>query len=497
MATPKDTTNILPLTLLPGVDRDSTLLQSERWTDIKNARFFLGRPRKIGGWVASNEQVTGYIRGLHNYWTGGQGFLHSFSQSKIERMTLSVGGTLSAVTDRTPSGFTINSNNNWQFDVMFDAASANASLIAHCTENLSDPGSGTSRPVYIGDVASTSVLTTTGQSIDGGIIVVFPFLVIFGAAGEVKWSDSGLPNSFTGGDSGSARVTHQKIIRGLRYRGGGSLASALLWSLDSLILMRHVTGTTIFDFTTLTDQISVLSSNGIVEYEGKYYWPAMDRFMMYDGTVRTLPNNLNVNDFYDNINFTHRQKVWATIIPRFGEIWWHYPRGDNTECSHAICYNVHESRLVGQPVWYDNEIARTAGVAPKDFRFPLWSGATQPTAEIYQHENGTDDDGSAMESYVESNVITWAERNLNDWTLLKRVEPDFKKQTGDVTLTTRGREYAQGSDTDDTFTLATTDTKEDMTIQRRQLRLKFGSNVVGGDYEIGRPLLHVQRGTGQ
>jgi hypothetical protein len=38
-----------------------------------------------------------------------------------------------------------------------------------------------------------------------------------------------------------------------------------------------------------------------------------------------------------------RQKVWATKVPRFGEIWWFYPKGDSEECNDAIIYNIREN----------------------------------------------------------------------------------------------------------------------------------------------------------
>jgi hypothetical protein len=63
--------------------------------------------------------------------------------------------------------------------------------------------------------------------------------------------------------------------------------------------------------------------------------------------VKEIPNPMNQDYFFDNLNYTQRQKVWATKVPRFGEVWWFYPRGDSTECNDAIIYNVREN------TWYD------------------------------------------------------------------------------------------------------------------------------------------------
>jgi hypothetical protein len=51
-------------------------------------------------------------------------------------------------------------------------------------------------------------------------------------------------------------------------------------------------------------------------------------------------NDINLNYFYDNVNYTQRQKVWGTKVPRYNEIWWFWPKGDATECTDVLIYNV-------------------------------------------------------------------------------------------------------------------------------------------------------------
>ena len=108
-----------------------------------------------------------------------------------------------------------------------------------------------------------------------------------------------------------------------------------------------------------------MSSQCVIEYDGIYYWCGVDRFLMFNGVVREVPNSLNLNWFYDNLNFNQRQKVFAVKVPRWGEIWWCYPRGNATECTHAVIYNVREN------TWYDCELpndGRSAGFSPLRMR---------------------------------------------------------------------------------------------------------------------------------
>jgi hypothetical protein len=103
-----------------------------------------------------------------------------------------------------------------------------------------------------------------------------------------------------------------------------------------------------------------------------YYWCGVDRFLLYNGTVKEIPNNFNQNYFFDNLNYNQRQKVWATKVPRYGEIWWFYPRGNATECTDAIIFNTREG------VWYDAGEAlgarRSAGYFSQVLANPVAAG---------------------------------------------------------------------------------------------------------------------------
>jgi hypothetical protein len=74
------------------------------------------------------------------------------------------------------------------------------------------------------------------------------------------------------------------------------------------------------------------------------------------------------------------------------------------------------------------------------------------------------------------------------------VEPDFI-MSGEMTMYTVSRPYAQQSDvTSQAYTFDSTTGKIDLRQQGRELRLKFVSNVAGGNYETGRIILTGQMG---
>lgn len=218
-------------------------------------------------------------------------------------------------------------------------------------------------------------------SVSGGVVVLHPYIFVFGNNGLIKNSGAGNPSDWVSPDSNETNVASTKIVQGLPVRGGSNAPSGLFWSLDSLIRVSYnpttvtVGGTPqtfYWRYDIISSQSSILSSQCVIEYDGIYYWCGVDRFMLYNGVVKEIPNTFNQNYFFDNLNYAQRQKVYATKVPRYGEIWWFYPRGDSTECNDAIIYNIREN------CWYDAGTAlgsrRSAGYFSQVFHYPINAG---------------------------------------------------------------------------------------------------------------------------
>ena len=210
-------------------------------------------------------------------------------------------------------------------------------------------------------------------SVSGGVVSLHPYLFVYGNNGLIQNSSAGNTNDWVSADANATNVASGKIVQGLPVRGGSNAPSGLFWSLDSLIRVSFIGGTgtpaQYWRYDIISSQSSILSSQSAIEYDGVYYWCGVDRFLLYNGVVKEIPNTMNQNYFFDNLNYDQRQKVWATKVPRYGEIWWFYPRGDATECTDAIIYNVREN------TWYDAGEARgaqrSAGYFSQVFAFPV------------------------------------------------------------------------------------------------------------------------------
>ena len=372
-------------------------------------------------------------------------------------------------------------------------------------------------------LSGTETLTFDNNiSVSGGAVMIYPYLFVYGNYGLIQNCSAGDFNNWTSSDANANNVASSKIVKGLPVRGGSTSPSGLFWSLDSVIRVSY-SPTTVNSLTyywtydIVTSQSSIMSSQAVIEYDGVFYWCGTDRFLMYNGVVQEVPNTQNLNWFFDNMNYSQRQKVWCTKVPRWGEIWWFYPRGDATECTDAIIYNVREQ------TWYDAGSApgarRSAGYFTEVFPHPIWAGNDANNVDTYtlwEHETGTDEvyenQVNAIQSYFETPSLgnlggligstqilqtAWAQiypPDANNWTRLERMEPDFV-QTGSMNLYVLGKGYADDTDqVTGPYTFTPSTLKVDMREQRREMRLRFESNTTGGNYYMGKVLLSMDVG---
>lgn len=579
-------TNIFTLTSQPGVKRDGTDLDSEFFRDAQWVRFQRGRPRKMGGYRAMSQIVTGPVRAALVAARSASNYAHLFSPWGVERLEFDISGAGGGLVDRTPSGLAYNANHNWQVDSMFNSGGGGAPvLVCAATPDLNSIASEATGGLYSGDETGTGVLTSISDGggpilVSGGCCVLQPFLFVYGNNGEIRNSnanDFSVGTGWTGTNANIANVSGKKIVKGLPLRGGGQSPAGLFWALDSLIRVSYVGAPTLWNYDTVSAEITVLSKSAILAYDGVYYWPGVDRFYMYNGVVQELRNDMNLNYFYDNLNYAQAQKVWALKVPRFGEIWWFYPSGANTECDSVIIYNVREN------TWYDSQCARSAGCSAQVFRYPLMaggeylftervlyvagigafaagdvvtgatSGATGTVARVltgqlnvqgvvggpftsgesianpsatktgtvsadslaqeldtvWQHEYSTDrvkgEAITAIEAHFETNNFQWSTggpvqdtaQGATESIRITQFEPDFIV-SGALDVVVKGRGYANSPVKESApFPFDGTTEYVSMREQRRELALRVTSNVVGGDFQMGKTLITVEPGDGR
>lgn len=585
---------IIQIKSQPGIKRDGTRFEGDNYIDGRWVRFQRGLPRKIGGYRSINKFLQGLVRTLHEYSQDLLTYVHAGSSNRIERFFIDGSYNSSVITNRTPtSGFTASGGNLWQFTVSYDTT-AGAQIVAQVAPNLNCICNSDGGEIFTGDLLGVAALAAVPAlslpanfNATGGVATFAPYTVAFGNDGYVAWSVPNAPADFVGSGAGNAFVTGQKIVRAMPMRGGpGNSPSGLLWSADSLIRASYVGGSAVFQFDTISAQSSILSSQSVIEYDGIFFWAGTDRFLSFNGVVREVPNNLNLNFFFDNLNYEMRQKVFAYKVPRFGEIWWCFPKGDSVEPDHAVIYNLREN------TWYDTPLpngGRGSGLFPAVFSKPLMSGVapqdsqasavavaaggtgyvagnvvtvlggeraipievtvdtvsgpgavltasisnagsynerpTNPVSvsggagsgatfditfvdpyKFWVHDVGTDEvDGlnvNPVQSFFETADISLPVLSQTNRALqVLMMEPDFV-QSGPMTVQATGRANARSTEVSGEIKtiVETPSTPQEQVIyfkeQRRELRFRFESNAVGGDYQMGQILAHVQPGDG-
>jgi hypothetical protein len=401
--------------------------------------------------------------------------------------------------------------NMWMFDYQYDSSTNQNYLIAHVAPNLDCICNDVDGQIFFGEVLGTGLLKSVklppDANVTGGIVSLHPYLFYYGTDGIIGWSKPGEPTNLTdfANGAGLARVWGQKIIKGLPLRAGsGSAPAGIFWAYDAVIRATFTGGANVFQFDIVATDTSIISENCVVDYDGVFFWCGTDRFMMFNGVVREVPNQMNLNYFFDGINPRARTKVFAFKVPRYGEVWWCYPRGDATECTHAVVYNVREN------TWYDTELpnlGRSAGSFNNSFAAPILTGVQGSGSDyrVWVHEQGVDEiDGpniSPIRSFFETADLSSVVQGKNEYVRITRIEPDFV-QNGPMTVQVTGRANARAPEVVSsifTFVDPNNITQPQQQIvmlkeQRRELRVRFESNEVYGNYQMGQIIGHISTG---
>lgn len=515
---------VYPVSAQAGIKRDGTSLDGNYYSDGLWCRFRNGRPKKIGGYQEiinlNSVSVPAHVptkpaRAIETCTASPMVMIHAFHGDGVSQIAADQNAVGGACLDRTPAGFTAG-DYVWTTDHLWDSVGGATKIVAHAANCLGDITSDTKTDIYYGTniaaAALTSLTASGAPQVSGGICVLQPFVFAFGSDGLIANCDANKPTIWSGGQfNNSANVAGTKIVAGMSLRGGANAPAGLFWALDSLIRVSFIGGSAIWRYDTLSDQTTILASKCVVEVDGTFYWPGIDRFLMYNGVVKELSNPLNQDFFFDNLNWTHRNKVWGIKVTRWGEIWWFFPKSGSTECNHAVIYNYREN------TWYDTPILRSGGCAPRELPLLLWADSVANTDgsggvtgfRLYRHEIGKDavvnGQVSAIRSYWESSnyglatggVTGQGQENPNVLTRTVRVEPDYVG-SGPLEISLRGTSFAmdtQEQQTDPvTFEPRASESVADFRTQIRLPRLRVESNTQGGDYFFGKTLLHNEPG---
>jgi hypothetical protein len=297
----------------------------------------------------------------------------------------------------------------------------------------------------------------------------------------VRWSSQENPTDWTASSTntaGSQRLSGgSKIVGAKRAQG-----QVLVWTDTDLHSMQFTGPPFTFGFQQIASQCGAAGPNSMVVSNSVAYWIGQHNFYMYDGSVKALPSPVR-RYVFDNLNLQQRSKIVAGLNQEFQEVWWFYPSGTATENDSYVIFNYAEG------AWSIGSIDRTAWVDREVYNLPI---ALKSTGEIYNHEQGDSDDGSAMNAFIESAEFDLGEGD--ELFLMSRIIPDITQDTGTIDVTFNAKLYPHDATTTyGPYTVSNSTEKVDTRVRARQMSIKFSSNSATGDrWRIGTPRIDIK-----
>ena len=297
----------------------------------------------------------------------------------------------------------------------------------------------------------------------------------------VRWSDQESITDWT--------PTATNTAGGVRINSGSEIVGAiqtrqeiLIWTDVSVHSMRFIGAPFIFQFTTISSDVSMISPKAAVNARGNVYFMDQTGFYVYNGAVQQIP--CSVQEYVlTNIDMSQSFKVFAAEDNAFSEIIWFYPKtGSGGEISDYVSFNYNEN------LWAVGTLARGAWLDSGVLSGPIASSVITSTDDnyVYNHEDGHDDDGSAMTAYIESGDLEIGDGN--NFMMIDRVLPDFSfsGNSAEITMTIKGSNYPLETPSSlATATITESTTQANIRARARHTVLRIESSSAGYGWRLG------------
>ena len=313
----------------------------------------------------------------------------------------------------------------------------------------------------------------------------------------IRWADQDTPGQWepqVTNTAGFLRVSRgSRIVRALPTR-----QEILVWTDTHLFTLQFLGTTDVFGLQEYADNISIISSRACASAASITYWMGQDKFYAYTGRVETLPCTLR-NHVFQNLNHDQIDQIICGTNEAWNEVWWFYPSAESSWNDSYVVYN-HLEKL-----WYYGSLARTAWLDTPLRFYPQASNSDTLAVDgyLYNHEYGLDDDGVAMESYIQSSDFDLGDGE--QFMLSRRMIPDvsFSGSTAaspEVTFEVRPRNFpgsAFGTDPADQQRVIQTAVGQYtaqvfVRARARQMAMKVYSENLGVQWQLGAPRLDVR-----
>lgn len=302
----------------------------------------------------------------------------------------------------------------------------------------------------------------------------------------IRFADQDNPEDFKPTTTNSAGFL--RVSSGSRIVGAFRTRQETLVFTDMSVHSLQFLGTTeVFSLQELETNISICSPRCIAVASNVLFWMGTDKFYLYNGRVDTLPCTLRDHVFND-LNFDALTYIYAGTIEAHNEIWWFYPSKDSDTNDSYVTYNYKDN------LWFYGKLNRSAWLDANLRQFPQAVGENT----LFDHENGVDADGSAMESFITSSDFDIGDGDK--FTLVRRIIPDVDFTGSNaaeprVKMTVKPRDFPGSTyriEDDKNVIETSVGVYTDQVYLRaraRQIGFKITSDTLGTMWKLGSPRL--------
>jgi hypothetical protein len=354
------------------------------------------------------------------------------------------------------------------------------------------------RAVLVSGLAeATSVPTTTNVS-----IISFPdrHLLSLGAdpissSGnidpmQVRWSTQ---EDFTIWQPTATNTAgDQRLEVGTKIVGAVSSKDETFIATDEAVYgMSFIGPPFVFSFRLLATNCGAAGKNVLLSVDNRVYWMGKSNFFLYDGSVKEIPCPIQ-HFVFDRMQTDYIEKTVVGHNKSFNEVIWFYVSNDNTagtvnpEPDSYVVFNYQDLAwsigILDRTVWSD-----AFGVRNVPFAF-------DENGILYNHETGTSDNGSVMDSFVESSAMEISQGGDNTY-LIDKIIPDLTASDDtSLAITLKTRKYPNAPDIDKgTFTVTNQTQKISTRAKARQMTMKIASNGTTDDWQLGDFRINVRQ----
>lgn len=356
------------------------------------------------------------------------------------------------------------------------------SLSGYGTDLMASPYAG---GLYLWEEGSSDQATVVSGAptyIRGMFVTGERFIFALGTSAatpmKVKWPDQDDPTDWT---PTAANTANERTLQyGSKLMGGTALSDGinLVWSDTAVYLFQYTGSDSVYDSRLAGTDCGLIAKLAFTRVGGRAFWMSGHHFHMYANGVDFIPNQEDIRQWVlDNIDADGISKTWCVYDHKHNQVRWHFCFTGSSEPDRYVDVNLDDYS------WTVGTLDRTTGTP---FRtFDSSSLLVSSDGYIYSHDEGTDADGSTMESFLQYGLyaLTRGEQNVDIFGII----PDCARQVGNLSVQvfTKERPNSSANFDSQTVTVASTDEIVDCRVSGRHFSMIITSNAVGGDFRFG------------